>query len=141
MRRHNRRAEIIECCHRPKYLEDVFDRGVRFPLEMLKGLKIASLSAIANPASFNAFLIQHGGEIVLERHFADHHRYSQQEMIDFVNSAKAAGAEYILTTEKDAVRMPRLDRRDLPFLFLRIEIDILSGQENFDQCITRICFL
>ena len=141
MRRHNRRAEIIECCHRPKYLEDVFDRGVRFPLAMLNGLKIASLSAIANPASFNAFLTQHGGRIVLERHFADHHRYSQQEMIDFVNSAKAAGAEYILTTEKDAVRMPRLDRRDLPFLFLRIEIDILSGQENFDQCITRICFL
>ena len=141
MRRHNRRAEIIECCHRPKYLEDVFDRGVRFPLGMLDGLKIASLSAIANPASFNAFLTQHGGEIVLERHFADHHRYSQQEMIDFVNSAKAAGAEYILTTAKDAVRMPRLDRRDLPFLFLRIEIDILSGQENFDQCITRICFL
>ena len=29
----------------------------------------------------------------------------------------------------------------LPVLFLRIEIDILSGQENFDQCITRICFL
>ena len=141
LRRHNRRAEIIECCHRPKYLEDVFDRGVRFPLTMLNGLKIASLSAIANPASFNAFLTQHGGVIVLERHFADHHRYSQQEMIDFVNSAKAAGAEYILTTEKDAVRMPRLDRRDLPFLFLRIEIDILSGQENFDQCITRICFL
>ena len=141
LRRHNRRAEIIECCHKPKYLEDVFDRGVRFPLTMLNGLKIASLSAIANPASFNAFLLQHGGVLVLERHFADHHRYSQQEMIDFVNSAKAAGAEYILTTEKDAVRMPRLDRRDLPFLFLRIEIDILSGQENFDQCITRICFL
>ena len=141
LRRHNRRAEIIECCHKPKYLEDVFDRGVRYPLTQLNGVRIASLSAIANPASFNAFLTQHGGVIVLERHFADHHRYSQQEMIDFVNSAKAAGAEYILTTEKDAVRMPRLDRRDLPFLFLRIEIDILSGQENFDQCITRICFL
>ena len=24
--------------------------------------------------------------------------------------------------------------------FLRVEIDILSGQENFDQCISRICF-
>ena len=119
----------------------MFDRGVRYPLTQLNGVRIASLSAIANPSSFNAFLTQHGGVIVLERHFADHHRYSQQEMIDFVNSAKAAGAEYILTTEKDAVRMPRLDRRDLPFLFLRIEIDILSGQENFDQCITRICFL
>ena len=82
-----------------------------------------------------------GGEIVLERHFADHHRYHQQEMIDFVNDAKKAGAEMIVTTEKDAVRMPRLDRRDIPILFLRVQIDILSGQENFDECISRICFL
>ncbi len=141
IRRHNRRAEIIECCHRPKYLEDVFQRGQKFPLTWLKGKRTASLSAIANPASFNSFLLQNGAELVLKRHFADHHRYRQQEMIDFINDAKAAGAEVIMTTEKDAVRMPRLDRLDIPILFLRIEIDILSGQENFDQCISRICFL
>ena len=46
----------------------------------------------------------------------------------------------IVTTEKDAVRMPRLDRRDLPIVFLRVEIDILSGREHFDECISRICF-
>lgn len=141
IRKHNHRAEIIECCHRPQYLEDVFERGKRQPLTYLKGKKVASLSAIANPASFNGFLTQHGAELVCKRHYADHHRYRQQEMIDFVNEAEAAGAEIIMTTEKDAVRMPRLDRRDLPILFLRIEIDILSGQENFDQCISRICFL
>lgn len=141
LRRHNHRAEIIECCHKPQYLEEVYDRGVRYPLEWLKGRKIASLSAIANPASFNGFLTGNGAEIVYEQHYADHHRYHQQEMIDFINAAKAAGAEVVMTTEKDAVRMPRLDRRDLPVLFLRIEIDILSGQENFDQCISRICFL
>ena len=141
LRRHNRRAEIIEWCHRPKYLEDVFQRGMQFPLSWLKGKRTASLSAIANPASFNSFLLQNGAELVLKRHYADHHRYRQQEMIDFINDAKAAGAEVIMTTEKDAVRMPRLDRLDIPILFLRIEIDILSGQENFDQCISRICFL
>ena len=122
-------------------MEDVFDRGVQYPLSDLRGKKVASLSAIANPASFNGFLTQNGAELVLKRHFADHHRYRQQEMIDFVNDAKAAGAEIIMTTEKDAVRMPRLDRRDLPILFLRIEIDILRGQESFDQCISRICFI
>ncbi len=141
LRRQNHRAEIIECCHRPQYLENVFDRGHRMPLSDLKGKKIASISAIANPASFNAFLRELGGEIVLEKHYADHHRYRQQEMIDFVNQAKEAGAEIIMTTEKDAVRMPRLDRLDIPVLFLRVEIDILSGQESFDQCISRICFL
>jgi hypothetical protein len=37
--------------------------------------------------------------------------------------------------------MPRLNRYDIQFYFLRVEIDILSGRENFDQCISRICFL
>ena len=141
LRRQNHLAEIIECCHKPQYLEDVFDRGNRKPLEYLKGKRVASISAIANPASFNAFLSELGSDIVEEVHFADHHRYRQQEMIDFINKAKAAGAEMIMTTEKDAVRMPRLDRRDIPILFLRVQIDILSGQESFDQCISRICFI
>lgn len=141
IRKHNHRAEIIECCHKPKYLEDVFDRGKRFPLETLQGKKLASISAIANPASFEGFLEDLGGELVLKRHYADHHRYRQQEMIDFINDAKAAGADLIITTEKDAVRMPRLDRRDIDIQFLRVEIDILSGRENFDQCISRICFV
>ncbi|OQA86472.1 MAG: Tetraacyldisaccharide 4'-kinase [Lentisphaerae bacterium ADurb.Bin242] len=141
LRRQNHLAEIIECCHKPQYLEDVFERGRRMPLSFLQGKRVASISAIANPASFNAFLSELGGKIVVERHFADHHRYRQQEMIDFVNDAKAAKAELIVTTEKDAVRMPRLDRRDLPIMFLRVQIDILSGQESFDQCISRICFI
>ena len=141
LRRQNHHAEIIECCHKPQYLEDVYQKGARLPLDYLKGKKVASISAIANPASFNAFLSELGSNIVEEIHYADHHRYRQQEMIDFINAAKAAGADMIMTTEKDAVRMPRLDRRDIPILFLRVQIDILSGQENFDQCISRICFI
>lgn len=141
IRRHNRRAEIIECCHRPKYLEMVYERGHRLPLETLAGKRVASLSGIACPESFEAFLRSLGARLVATEHYADHHRYTQQEIIDFINVAKNAGAELILTTEKDAVRIPKLDRRDVPLLFLRIEIDILSGQENFDQCISRICFI
>ena len=84
---------------------------------------------------------QLGAELVVTDHYADHHRYTQQELIDFVNQAKEAGAEMIVTTEKDAVRMPRLDRCDVPIYYLRIQIDILSGRESFDQCISRICFM
>ncbi|MBN2640630.1 MAG: tetraacyldisaccharide 4'-kinase [Victivallales bacterium] len=141
LRKHNRRAEIIECCHKPQYLEDVYMKHTRKQLDYLRGKKIAALSGIARPESFEDFLRGLGGEVVYTEHYADHHRYRQQEIIDFINRAKSHGAEVALTTEKDAVRMPRLDRRDIPFMFMRIEIDILSGQESFDQCISRICFL
>ena len=87
------------------------------------------------------FLEERGANIVERIHYADHHAYTEQEIIDFINVAKKAGAQYILTTEKDAVRIPKIARLDIPLLFLRIQIDILSGQESFDQCIKRICFL
>ncbi|HDL77644.1 MAG TPA: hypothetical protein ENG36_02630 [Lentisphaerae bacterium] len=57
-----------------------------------------------------------------------------------MNESLQAGAEALITTEKDAVRFPMLERRDIPVFFLRVEIELLSGQENFDQCIARICF-
>jgi len=141
LRKHNRRAEIIECCHKPLYLEDVYEKGKRKDLDFLKGKQIAALSAIASPKSFEAFLEDLGSDIVCHRRFADHHRFRQQEIIDFINESKRKNAKIIVTTEKDAVRMPRLDRRDIPIYFMRVEIDIISGQESFEKSIERICFL
>jgi tetraacyldisaccharide 4'-kinase len=141
LRKHNRRAEIIECRHEPKFLENVYNKKDHKDLDYLKGKKISALSGIANPRSFEEFLEDFGAKIVYHERFADHHRYSQQELIDFINKSKDLNADMIVTTEKDAVRFPRLDRRDIPIFFMRVEIGILSGQENFDQCISRICFL
>ncbi|MBR7107407.1 MAG: tetraacyldisaccharide 4'-kinase [Lentisphaeria bacterium] len=141
IRRHTRRAEIIECCHRPQYLVKLFSDREQEDLSFLKGRKVAALSAIARPESFENFLEQLGAQLVAKDHFADHHHYTRQEIIDFVNAAKAAGAEMVVTTEKDAVRIPHLDRCDVPIYYLRIQIDILSGKESFDQCISRICFM
>lgn len=139
--KHNRRAEIIECCHKPLYLEDVYIKGKRENLDFIKGKNITALSGIACPESLEECLERLGAHIVCRRRFADHHRFSQQQIIDLINEAKRAGSSLVITTEKDAVRMPRLDRRDIPIYFIRVEIDILSGKESFDQCISRICFL
>src|SRR5207245_11621877 len=65
-------ASIIECIHHPLYLEDVFT-GQRTGLEFLKGRKVASLSGIAQPESFEQSLVQQGDDLVYARKFADHH--------------------------------------------------------------------
>lgn len=141
IRKHNRRAEIVECCHKPLYLEDIYNKDKRLSLDHLKKCNIAALSGIACPESFEEFLQNSGGKLVHHERFADHHRYRQQEIINFINEAKKKKASIIVTTEKDAVRIPRLDRRDIPIYFMRVEIDIIHGQESFDQCISRICFV
>src|SRR5215469_1012203 len=135
----NSTAAIIECVHQPLYLEDLFT-GERMDLEFLRGKKGASLSGIAQPESFEQSLVSLGMELVYSKRFADHHRFSQQEVLNAINRGKKRQAEVIITTQKDAVRFPKLDRRDLPIYFMRVEIKILSGANDFQDCVRKICF-
>jgi tetraacyldisaccharide 4'-kinase len=132
-------AGIIECIHHPLYLEDVFT-GNRVGLDFIKGRKLSALSGIAQPESFEESLVQLGAELVYSRKFADHHRFTQLEVIKVINRSKKKLAEAIITTQKDAVRFPKIDRRDLPIYFMRVEIKILSGAEDFQDCVRKICF-
>ena len=106
----------------------------------MKGRKIASLSGIAQPESFEQGLVKVGAELVYTKRFADHHRFTQQEILNVINRSKKRQAEAIITTQKDAVRFPKIDRRDLPIYFLRVEIQIVSGARDFQECVRRICF-
>ncbi len=136
---YNSTAGIIECIHHPLYFEDVFS-GERQGLEFLKSKRVASLSGIAQPESFEQSLVKLGGELVYTKRFADHHRFSQQEILNVINRGKKRQAEVIITTQKDAVRFPKIDRRDLPIFFMRVEIKILRGAKDFQDCVRQICF-
>jgi tetraacyldisaccharide 4'-kinase len=136
---HSPNASIIECVHHPLYFEDVFTEE-RHGLEFLKGKRVASLSGIAQPESFERSLVGLGSELVYSKRFADHHRFSQQEILNTINRGKKRQAEIIVTTQKDAVRFPKLDRRDLPIYFMRVEIKILTGAKDFQDCVRQICF-
>ena len=135
----NPHAAVIECVHQPMYFEDVFT-GERKGLDLLAGKKVASLSGIAQPESFEHSLGKLGGELVYSKRFADHHRFSQQEILNAINRGKKRQADMIVTTQKDAVRFPKIDRRDLPFYFMRVEIKIIAGANDFQDCVRKICF-
>lgn len=135
----NPAAGIIECIHHPLFLEDVFT-AQRSGLDLLKGRKVAALSGIAQPESFEQSLVTLGAELVYAKRFADHHRFTQQEILNVINRSKKRQAEAIVTTQKDAVRFPKIDRRDLPIFFMRVEIKILSGANDFQDCVRKICF-
>ncbi len=109
-------------------------------LGFLNGLSVTALSGIAAPDGFDNTIERGGAKIVCRKRFADHHRYTQQELIDIINESLDCGADAIITTEKDAVRFPKIERRDVPIYFLRVDIELLSGTEDFNDCISRICF-
>lgn len=135
----NPKAEISECTHRAQYLQNIYT-GERKALGFLDGRPVATISGIASPEGFEHGIRKMGATIVYLKRFADHHRYRQQEIIDLINKSKHNQASAIITTEKDAVRFPKIERQDVPVYFLRVEIDLLSGVEDFNACISRICF-
>ena len=139
IRRYNTTAEIVECNHTPKVLKDVWSRE-EFPLDWLSGKTVCTLSGIASPKGFENSLRHLGAKVVWCERYADHHRYDSSEVLYALNRTADMGADALVTTEKDAVRFPRLETTPVRCLYLRVAIEILAGGESFTQLINRICF-
>lgn len=139
IRHYNPEAEIIECAHRPQYLQRV-GRDERRPLEEMKDRRIGAFSGIATPESFERFLREGGAHIVHASRFLDHYRFTHEDLVEVFAQAVAAGAEFIVTTEKDAVRLAASESFPLPLYYLRLEIEILRGAADFQEAVGKICF-
>ena len=137
IRRYNRTADIIECSHRPKHLRN-FVTGETKPLEFLRGLRIGSICGIAVPESFENALRGLDAEIEISKSYADHHRFSHKEIESFIRRCGRRELDAILTTEKDAVRIPRILEPEIPLYYLRVEIEILAGQASWERFVGRL---
>jgi tetraacyldisaccharide 4'-kinase len=141
---HNPGADIIECAHRPQYLQR-FGAATEAPdareaLSFLKGRRVFAFSGIATPESFEKFLRDLGALIVGRERFLDHYRFGEDDLAEIFAAAQRERAECVVTTEKDAVRIPASYRGPLPLFYLRLEIDIIRGAADFDEAVGRICF-
>lgn len=135
--RHRPGTEVIECTHEPKYLQAV-NGDQRLELSDLKGKRVAAMSGIAVPESFEDFLKQLGADIALRFRFLDHHRFSELELQRVFEKARQAEVDYLITTEKDAVRIPESIQAPIPFYYLRVEIEWLAGEADFARAVSRI---
>ena len=90
--------------------------------------RLAAFCAIGNPSGFFEHLRRSGYELVLERSYPDHHVFSQDEIDSLTEAAKKAGANSLITTAKDAVKL-RTMSFTVPCYVLEIEISIENGDE------------
>ena len=96
-------------------------------------VRVGAFCAVGNAASFFNMLRRAGFEIAVERAFADHHVYSQEEIGEIVRSVRDAKAEALVTTAKDAVKLRTLSF-SIPCYVVEIEIAIENG-ERFTQLV------
>lgn len=144
IQRHNPGVDIIECAHRPQFLQRL---GVapevvesRQPLEFLAGKRVGAFSGIATPESFEKFLRDLGADIVYKRRFLDHYRFEYDDFVSIFSTGLEQKVDFIVTTEKDAVRIASDLPCPVPIYYLRLEIDILTGAGDFDEAVERLCF-
>jgi tetraacyldisaccharide 4'-kinase len=81
------------------------------------------VSGIARPERFEADARVRVGQLVGQARFRDHHVFGVEEWRGVVGRARAAGADAVVTTAKDAVRLPG-DAGEPPVLVLRVEAEI-----------------
>ncbi len=109
-----------------------------FPVDSLTGRKAAAFAGIAGPEGFFDALVNCGIDIRANLSFPDHHRYSPQDLARVAEAASGSGAEFILTTAKDAVRLPQSFREAV--MTADLHLDFGSDEKKFQEFIrNRIC--
>lgn len=137
IRKWNSTADIIQCAHRPLELRNLLTGECR-QLSFLRDLRIGSICGIAVPESFEGALRGLGAEIILSETYTDHHRYRRKEVEGFLLRCAKRKLGAVITTEKDAVRFPRILEPEIPIYCLRVQIEILDGQPAWDALIQRM---
>lgn len=143
--KYNSDAKIVESIHQPRcfiplaeWFVDLSSEGIS--VESISGEKIVAVSAIGNPASFEQTLRDLGAEIVESIRYPDHHEYTVKEMQDVLQQADALGAESIVITEKDAVKIPAdfaKSNWNIPILVICVEVKFQAGADEFQNELRR----
>lgn len=121
---------LAEARHRPVRLRDL-RTGESLPLESVRGGRWVALSALGEPGGFERTLEDLGVHSLNRMRFPDHHAYAETDF-ERVRSA-AAGLDGVLTTEKDAVKIPPEWLGETRCLVLEIDLEFLRGGEQLEE--------
>jgi tetraacyldisaccharide 4'-kinase len=98
------------------------------------GAAAFAFCGVGNPESFFELLRRGGYNVKASRAFPDHHFYSQDEVTELERIGREHGAEVMLTTAKDMVKLENL-RFDLPCRAIEIRTEI-DDDEAFRRLVT-----
>jgi tetraacyldisaccharide 4'-kinase len=104
--------------------------GDSYPLEWAKGREFYAFCGIGNPQSFSKTLASAGAKVKNLRTFRDHYRFSPDDMQTIAADAEKTGAAWIVTTEKDIMRLRGFD---LPENLVALAIEFSAEKKLYDR--------
>lgn len=133
--RWNPRAAVFHARLRPAGLRD--QNGSPVEAAQVTGGGLIAVCGIARPESFTAALSQLQLSPRKTLVFGDHHRYQERDLAEIRRTAEATGSQWLVTTEKDAVKL--WGRLRLPTAALRLEVDV-SEPDFFSFLAAKLAF-
>lgn len=125
---------VFKSIHKPK---DIIrgNYNAPKPVSKLKGKKVYAFCGIARPDSFKKILLALGTKILSFDIFPDHYRYDKSELEKIRTGFISCHADYLVTTEKDAMRLQD-DPEFLKILsVLRVEMEMIPSAQLFEKYI------
>jgi tetraacyldisaccharide 4'-kinase len=121
-------ASLCTAIHKPLNLID--DSGRSRPLDSLGDRRVFAFCGIANPGAFFRRLAGLGMQPAGQEALDDHAHYTPDRIENLCRSAKERGADTMITTQKDFVKLAAI-RSSLPVWQLAVEMEVLDGKEEF----------
>ena len=140
LREVNPKAQVFEADHHPIAFLD-FRKGRPLPLDMVRDQRIAILSGIEDPMSFENTLSRLGAKIVYAARFRDHHVFTEKDLRQVFDACQEGRVRYLITTEKDSYRLAKLlsdERQPTRVLMLRIEIRMDDEETFLERCFNTV---
>ncbi|MDP2928053.1 MAG: tetraacyldisaccharide 4'-kinase, partial [Candidatus Omnitrophota bacterium] len=138
LKRINSRALIVESRHEPKGVSRLDQADELLDHKFLKGKPVAIFSGIGNPEGFQNCVCGLGIKVAKSFRFADHHDYTQADILSIIREAKENNLEAIITTQKDAVKVRELGVKGTGILVLEIKLSITKNEAEFNRRLLKL---
>ncbi|MGH7823908.1 MAG: tetraacyldisaccharide 4'-kinase [Candidatus Binatia bacterium] len=121
----------------PKCLIGLDSGRIRqYPLSQLDRSKIVAVAGIANSENFYRMIYEWGGEIVDTLGFPDHHLYHFRDWQRISRAAR--GADLIITTEKDLLKLVGFPVAKEKLFALRVAMVVENGDALVEHIVNMI---
>ena len=100
--------------------------------------KVIAVSGVGDPSSFESSLLRENVNILYHFKFRDHHNYDQEDINNIAKLSKIMKALSIVTTEKDYVKLKKLDISKIDLKFFIVKSSFRLSKQSTQKILKKI---